>query len=165
MLLRMVAIAATLVLAMPTLAVAQGHDEHHGGGKPGGGGARPAARPGGPHVGQPHPGPRPGFAGPGRPGFGGPRPGGHQFSWHGRSFNRVHLAPFAYPSGWGYRRWAVGAVLPALFLAPAYYYSDWATLGLDPPQPGFQWVRYGPDLLLVNVTTGAVVDTIYDAFE
>jgi Ni/Co efflux regulator RcnB len=52
-----------------------------------------------------------------------------------------------------------------VFLAPAYYYADWATLGLDPPMPGFQWVRYGPDLLLVNVTTGEVVETIPDAFE
>jgi len=58
----------------------------------------------------------------------------------------------------------VGAILPPLFLAPAYYYADWATLGLDPPPPGFQWVRYGPDLLLVNVTTGAVADTVYGVF-
>ncbi len=66
------------------------------------------------------------------------------------------------PAGtWG----ATGAILPPLFLAPAYYYADWASLGLDPPPPGFQWVRYGPDLLLVNVTTGQVVETIYDAFE
>jgi Nickel/cobalt transporter regulator len=177
MLLRIVAIAAMSALAVPTLAVAQGNNEHHpGGGKPPpgrppGGGAKPALKPGGPPPGAPrasvHPGPHPGPGG-ARPGFAGPHPGGppgHQFSWHGRAFHRVHLAPFIYPSGWGYRRWAVGAVLPPLFLAPAYYYADWATLGLDPPQPGFQWVRYGPDLLLVNVTTGEVVDTIYDAFE
>jgi hypothetical protein len=182
MLLRMVAIAAMLALAMPTLAVAEGNNQHHpGGGKPpggakppGGGGAKPAFRqggqPGGVHTFvQPHGGPHPGFVAP-RPGFASPHPGGlpvagHQFNWHGRAFNRVHLAPFAYPSGWAYRRWAVGAILPPLFLAPAYYYGDWATLGLDPPMPGFQWVRYGPDLLLVNITTGEVVETIPDAFE
>ena len=45
-----------------------------------------------------------------------------------------------------------------------YWYADWATLGLAPPEPGFQWVRYGPDLLLVNVTTGQVVDVAYDVF-
>ena len=99
--------------------------------------------------------------------------GNYDIGYSGASFcfdnelprHRVHLAPFVYQSGWGYRRWAVGAVLPPLFLTADYYYADWATLGLDPPQPGFQWVRYGPDLLLVNVTTGEVVDTIYDAFE
>ena len=58
----------------------------------------------------------------------------------------------------------VGMMLPSLFLAPAYYYADWAALGLPPPQPGFQWVRYGPDLLLVNVETGQVVDAVYGAF-
>ncbi len=84
--------------------------------------------------------------------------------FRGHPINRVHLAPFVYQHGWAYRRWAVGAILPPLFLAPAYYYTDWATLGLDPPQPGFQWVRYGSDLLLVNVTTGAVVDTVYGVF-
>jgi Ni/Co efflux regulator RcnB len=182
MLLRLVAIAATLALVMPTLAVAEQNNQHQksvskppaGGGKPppsvggkpafrqGGppGGARTVVQPhGGPAVIGPHPaviGPRPGLAGP---------PGGHQFTWHGREFHRVHLSPFVYPSGWGYRRWAVGAVLPPPFLTADYYYADWATLGLDPPQPGFQWVRYGPDLLLVNITTGEVVETIYDAFE
>jgi Nickel/cobalt transporter regulator len=87
-----------------------------------------------------------------------------QFTYRGRMINRVRLAPFVYPPGWAYRRWVVGGILPPVFLAPAYYYADWATLGLDPPQPGFQWVRYGPDLLLVNVTTGAVVDVVYGVF-
>jgi len=76
----------------------------------------------------------------------------------------VHAAPFVYPGGWGYRRWGVGMMLPGLFLAPLYYYADWAGLGLPPPQPGFQWVRYGPDLLLVDVSTGQVVDVVYGAF-
>jgi hypothetical protein len=98
--------------------------------------------------------------------FRGPRPGGPpgRFLYHGRPFSRVHVAPFIYPAGFRYRRWVIGAVLPPLLLAPAYYYSGWADLGLPPPQPGFQWVRYGPDLLLVNVTTGQVVDTVYGAF-
>jgi len=32
------------------------------------------------------------------------------------------------------------------------------------PEAGFQWVRYGPDVLLVNVTTGEVVDAVYGVF-
>jgi hypothetical protein len=97
--------------------------------------------------------------------IGGPGPRGAPFVFHGHEINRVHFArPWVYPSGWGYRRWAVGAVLPALFLAPAYYYTDWASVGLTPPPPGFQWIQYGPDLLLVNVTTGEVIDTAYGVF-
>jgi Ni/Co efflux regulator RcnB len=78
--------------------------------------------------------------------------------------NRVHAVPFVYPNGWGYRRWGIGVPLPTIFLASTYFYADWATLGLAPPQPGFQWVRYGPDLLLVDVHTGQVVDAVYGAF-
>ncbi len=159
MLRKLTAFAAILALALPTLAMAE---EHHPAGKPPPG-KPPAAKPfvaphGRPGPG-PGPGPRPGFAGPHGPG-----PHGAQFGWHGRNFNRVHLSPFVYPNGWGYRRWGIGMVLPPLFLVPAYYYADWAAMGLPPPDPGFQWVRYGPDLLLVNVTTGQVVDVIYGAF-
>jgi Ni/Co efflux regulator RcnB len=93
--------------------------------------------------------------------MGGPHP---QFGYHGHNFNPVHVAPYRYPPGWAYRRWAVGAVLPPLFLTPDYYYTDWATLGLDPPPPGTQWVRYGPDLLLVDVSTGNVLEVVPDVF-
>lgn len=96
----------------------------------------------------------------------GPHPGGPgQFSYRGRTFTGVHGAPFAYPPGWEYRRWAVGAALPPIFLTPDYYYPQWAALGLDPPPPGFQWVRYGPDLLLVDVSTGEVAEVVYGVFD
>ncbi len=93
----------------------------------------------------------------------GGRPGGN-FSYPGRPYRQVHAPPFAYPRGWGYRRWAVGTVLPPIFLVPYYYYTDWAALGLEPPPPGYQWVRYGPDLLLVDLSTGEVVDVAYGVF-
>jgi hypothetical protein len=152
--LRVLAIAVAFALAAPTLAQAENQWEHHPPpGKPG-----PKPGPGGPpHGGPPHGAP---FVqhGPGGPG------GGPHFSWHGRDFVRIRLAPFVYPPGWAYRRWAVGVVLPPIFLASSYYYTDWATMGLDPPPPGFQWVRYGPDLLLVDVSTGQISDVVYGAF-
>jgi hypothetical protein len=89
---------------------------------------------------------------------------GPRFIYRGREIERIHIPPFVYPPGWAYRQWAVGAVLPPLFLVRDYWYADWAALGLAPPEPGFQWVRYGPDLLLVNVTTGQVVDVAYGVF-
>jgi len=48
-----------------------------------------------------------------------------------------------------------GRILPTVFLATPYFYDGYATLGLAPPPAGYQWVRYGPDLLLVNVRSGA----------
>jgi hypothetical protein len=110
--LRRIAITVIIALATPTLAMAQGYEEHHPAGRP----------PPGPFRGGP----------PGR------------YMYHGRPFNPIHAAPFVYPRGWAYRRWVIGATLPPLFLTPAYYYAGWAALGLAPPQPGFQWVRYGP---------------------
>jgi Ni/Co efflux regulator RcnB len=96
----------------------------------------------------------------------GPPPGTAEFSHrdHDREVERVHARPFFYPPGYGYRRWEVGAALPPVFLMQDYWYADWDALGLDPPPPGYQWVRYGPDLLLVDVTTGQVAEVEYDVF-
>ena len=168
--LRVLAIAAMFALAVPTLAVAQVP------GPPGKAAGKPVQRrgpvgPAGPHVGGPHViGPH--VVGPhvGGPHVGGPRvglvggPAGKQFGFHGKMINRVHLAPFLYPHGFRYQRWAVGLALPAVFLAPAYYYGGWGELGLSPPPPGYQWVRYGPDLLLVDTNTGQIADAAYGVF-
>jgi hypothetical protein len=148
---------AILMLAVPTFAAAQEHrDEHHP--PPGRPAPRPAVVPRGPAV-VPRvvvPGPR----------VVPPGPGGHpQFVFRGRPFHPIAFPrPWVYPAGWAYRRWAVGAILPPLFLTPDYYYTDYSALGFPPPDPGFQWVQYGPDLLLVNVATGQVVDVAYGVF-
>jgi Ni/Co efflux regulator RcnB len=89
--------------------------------------------------------------------------GGH-FNFQGRNFNRAHAPAFRYPHGYGYRRWGVGSRLPRLFLSPSYFFTDYSTFGFGPPPFGDQWVRYGPDLLLVDVDTGEVVYVIYGAF-
>jgi Ni/Co efflux regulator RcnB len=80
------------------------------------------------------------------------------------SFHRIHANAFRYPSGYRYRRWNVGLNLPRVFLSNSYYWNDWRSLGLLPPPPGYVWVRFGPDLLLVNRFTGRIADVIYGAF-
>ena len=92
-------------------------------------------------------------------------PKGNQAFHRGNTITRVHATPFVYPRGYSYRRWGIGGILPALFLAQAYWYADWAALGLQEPPPGYEWVRYGTDLLLVNLTTGAIEDVIYGVFQ
>jgi Ni/Co efflux regulator RcnB len=69
-----------------------------------------------------------------------------------------------WPRGYRYRHWSVGALLPALFVGSGYFYSDYAALGLEPPPPGCAWVRYGPDLVLVNLTTRVILDVVYGVF-
>jgi Ni/Co efflux regulator RcnB len=91
-------------------------------------------------------------------------PTGHAFYYGGRAYYGVYAPTFAYPQGWAYRRWAVGAVLPAVFLTRPYAYADYATLGLPRPAPGQRWVRYGPDLLLVDAHSGAVVHAAHGVF-
>jgi Nickel/cobalt transporter regulator len=154
--LRPLAIAVIFALAAPTIAAAQEHRDER---RPPPGRPAPAVRPApGPRpVVVPHPGPGPVVRGPVR----GPYLfRGHPYAWHPVPFPR----PWVYPPGYAYRLWAVGAVLPALFLAPTYYYTDWGLMGLPPPDPGFQYVQYGPDLLLVNVSTGEVVEVFPGAF-
>jgi len=183
--LRALAIAATLALLLSPAAAQQQQqkDEHKNVQQqhPGGGGGPPPPHPnnntgGGPP--QPHPQFKPVVV-PHGPPSGGPshppgppptafhptfHPSGPQFTYHGHPFNRMHVHPFHYPPGWAYREWVIGAILPGIFLTPDYYYTDWAALGLDPPPPGDEWVRYGPDLLLVDTTTGQVVQVIYGVF-
>ena len=78
---------------------------------------------------------------------------------------RVHAGRYAWPPGHAYGRRAIGYIMPRPFLTSAYYYSGWRALGLAAPLAGHQWVRYGEDLLLVQVATGRVVDVRYGVFD
>ena len=104
----------------------------------------------------------------GAPGFQRPNawraPRGGQWYWHGRWVGRVHGPAYRYPAGYAYRRWTAGLVLPAVFLTAAYFYGDYAAIGLPPPPPDAEWVRYGPDLLLVDLGSGEVIDVAYGVF-
>ncbi len=95
-----------------------------------------------------------------------PKPGKPHRPGAGRppNFRPIHRPGWIYPPGWAYRRWAIGVLLPNLFLGRTYYYDDWWQMGLEPPPPGYRWVRYGPDLLLVQVRTRRIADVIYGAF-
>jgi Ni/Co efflux regulator RcnB len=84
------------------------------------------------------------------------------WNWNGR---RYHLGRYNYPDGYGYRRWRIGLILPVIFLQENYIFNDYASLGFDDPPPGYEWVRYGPDLLLVDLDTGEVVDVEYGVFD
>jgi len=83
---------------------------------------------------------------------------------YGWNHHRYRAGPFRYPAGFGYRRWSVGQSLPSLLFSSAYYFTNYAVLGLDSPPYGYQWVRYGPDVMLVNIRTGEILDVINNAF-
>ena len=82
----------------------------------------------------------------------------------GRWHPGVHGPAFRYPPGFSYRRWSAGLILPSIFLSSLYFYDNYLPLGLAPPPAGYRWVRYGPDLLLVDVFTGRIADVVSGVF-
>jgi len=88
---------------------------------------------------------------------------GPKFKYKGRSYIAVNAPRFVYPRGWGYRHWVAGTFLPTIFIAEPYF-IDFAWIGLPPPPPGYRWVRYGPDAVLVDVYTRRITDVAYDVF-
>ncbi|MBU2588998.1 MAG: RcnB family protein, partial [Alphaproteobacteria bacterium] len=63
-----------------------------------------------------------------------------------------------------YNRLQIGFFLHSAFYQPRFYISDPYTYRLPPTYAPYQWVRYYDDVLLVDMATGEVVDTIYDFF-
>jgi Ni/Co efflux regulator RcnB len=155
---RFFVIAAAMALFVPALAMAQPaqHNKAPGGHRPAGHG----------HATMPHNRPMNRM----RPSHHATRPSHtrmthrNQFHYHGHYMRRVHGPAFRYPHGWHYRRWTVGVTFPAIFLTPTYFYTGWAGLGLAPPAPGYAWVRFGPDLVLVNLSTHEVENVVYGVF-
>lgn len=90
---------------------------------------------------------------------------GRTFSYHGRTFRRFAAPRYRYPYGYRYQRYGVGFFLPRVFWLPDYYVNDYDDYGLGPPPPGFQWIRYGPDILLINLYTGQIAQTVYGAYD
>ena len=153
-------IVAAVALLASSVATAQGQ------------GPRPRPDAGGPGTAQPDAGPdrpapahRPPAHRPpaSRPPFVGRRPP-HRFLSGGGWHHSLRGPAFRYPSGFAYQRWTTGAILPSAFLSAPYFYDGYASLGLAPPPAGYRWVRYGPDLLLVNVFTGRVADVVDGVF-
>jgi Ni/Co efflux regulator RcnB len=71
--------------------------------------------------------------------------------------------PWVAPRGFSYRRFSLGERVPAVLLG-ATYFLDFALYGLEAPPPGYVWVRDGNDAVLVDQSTGEVVQVEYDIF-
>jgi Ni/Co efflux regulator RcnB len=94
-------------------------------------------------------------------GWRGPRPGAQAFTYGGRQFYRYHAAPYSYPQGyygWAGHPWRRGEWLPSVFIIDNYFIDDWYDFGLYQPQYGYEWIRVGGDALLVDVSTGQILD-------
>jgi Ni/Co efflux regulator RcnB len=89
---------------------------------------------------------------------------GQSFSYRGHSRSSFVVAPYAWPGGYGYQRMYAGAYLPEAFWDPSYFIEDYDYYGVGAPPPNFRWIRYGADLLLIDLDTGRIADEIYGLF-
>jgi Ni/Co efflux regulator RcnB len=73
---------------------------------------------------------------------------------------------FEAPTGYTYSRYALGQHVPALLLeSNNLMLSDYASYQLDAPPQGLKWIRVGDDALLVDRSTGEVVQADYNLFD
>lgn len=92
----------------------------------------------------------------------------NRYNWASfRQANRLIFAPgpyFAPFAGHFYRPVGIGFFLDPLFFQPRFFLNDPWAFRLPPPGARFRWVRYYDDVLLVDIFTGEVVDSIEGFF-
>lgn len=84
----------------------------------------------------------------------------HDRKWDRRHHRRGYTVYVAPRRDWRYRRVNVGYRLGPEFYGSRYYISDYGAYGLRAPGRNLRWIRYGDDLLLVNVRTGRVLQVL-----
>lgn len=94
-----------------------------------------------------------------------PRARARTFVYRGRPLAVIRRPRFVFPAGITYRRWRAGQLFPLAMIAAPFFFLEYQALGLQPPAPGYQWVRYGPDLVLVNTRTREVEDVANGAID
>jgi Ni/Co efflux regulator RcnB len=80
----------------------------------------------------------------------------HQYSWRGSAWRPQ---PNYY-----YRHWGYGDRLPFGWFGAQWFIDDYYFYDLPVPPYGYEWIRVGPDALLVNLATGMVVESVYGLF-
>jgi len=115
---------------------------------------------------EPHPGPR-GYSRITEPQGWNARPatvdrGAYQHNFQASRSYRI--GPYHGPRGWEGHHWGYGQVLPRPYWTSQYILADYWLFGLEIPPNGYEWVRVGPDAILVNVLTGEILKVDYGAF-
>lgn len=85
-----------------------------------------------------------------------------------RDYRRTHgdvyrQGAYGGPRGYRYRPVSVGYRFEPSYYGRNYWVNDYGRYRLARPAYGTQWVRYGNDVVLVNLRTGRVLQT-YDRF-
>ena len=91
----------------------------------------------------------------------------HRYNW--RDHRRRHRSLFHFgfyydPFGWSYRPYSIGWRLWPSYYRSSYWLQDPGMYRLPYAPPGYRWIRYYDDALLVDTWDGTVVDVIRDFF-
>ena len=86
------------------------------------------------------------------------------WNWRRRNRARFHLGFYFDPFGWSYRRYSIGWRLWPVYYGRSYWLSDPWSYRLPYAPPGYRWIRYYDDALLVDTWDGRVVDVIHNFF-
>ena len=87
----------------------------------------------------------------------------NHYNWHNyRNHHRshFHLGFYFDPYGWGYQPFSIGWRLWPSYYSSNYWINDPWSYRLPYAPPGYIWVRYWNDALLVDSWTGTVIDVL-----
>lgn len=91
----------------------------------------------------------------------------HRYDWYNhrhRNRSLFHLGFYLDPFGWGYQRYNIGWRMWPSYYGSQYWLNDPWQYRLPYAPPGYRWVRYWDDAVLVDTWSGQVVDVIYNFF-
>ena len=88
----------------------------------------------------------------------------HHNNQQAKHRNRSWTAYAAPVRNWRYRPVTIGYQLQPSFYGSRYYVSNYSAYQLRAPSRFQRWIRYGDDLLLVNVRTGRVLQVQHNRY-
>jgi hypothetical protein len=86
------------------------------------------------------------------------------WSWRRTHHSFFHLGLYYDPFGWRYQPYSIGWRLWPAYYSSRYWISDPWYYRLPYAPPGYRWIRYYDDLILVDTWDGQVIDVIYNFF-
>ena len=84
--------------------------------------------------------------------------------WRRKHRSIFHLSFYSDPFGWSYRPYQIGWRLWPSYYSSSFWINDPWQYRLPYAPPGYRWIRYYDDALLVDTWNGQVVDVVYNFF-
>ena len=86
------------------------------------------------------------------------------WNWRNRNRSLFRLGFYYDPFGWGYQRYNIGWRMWPSYYQSSFWLNDPWEYRLPYAPPGYRWIRYYDDAILVDTWSGQVVDVIYSFF-